>query len=89
MSFLKLCQLSNEQYIETADQEIVLNNIQPSPFTISCEIIDWESEEDFKRRGKSISFEAVEVDLSGLDQSVTVRDKVYEILIGRYPNLIK
>ena len=87
MSFLKLCQLSNEQYIETAECIVVLNTIQSFPQKLSCEIIDWESEDDFQSRGKSLSFESVEVEV--LDDSCPIRDVVYEILLERYPNLIK
>jgi len=87
MSFLKLCQLSNDSYIEDCDKKIVLAISVQYPLELNCEVIDWEDENEFAKRGKVNSFtdEVVVID----EQPDEIREAVYQQLLVKYPNLIK
>ena len=87
MSYLKLCQISNDNYVETADGEVILDTIPNFPQDFQVEVIDWVSEDEFHNRGKIISFESENVGVQ--DDSKSIRESVYEILLVKYPNLIK
>lgn len=87
MSFIKLCQLSNDSYIEDCDKQILLAvNIQ-YPLRLDCEVIDWKSEDEFNKRGEINSFinEVVVID----EQPEEIREAVYQQLLIKYPELIK
>ena len=87
MNFVKLCQISNDSYIETADREIVLNQISSYPQKFSVEVIDWISEEEFIRRGKINSFNSEGVTIIGYPPNI--RDFIFNVLVDKYPNLVK
>ena len=88
MSFLKLCQISNEQYIETVNGEVILNEIQSFPQILSVEVIDWVDENEFNNRGKINSFQSIEVSIEQ-DESKSIRDRVFDVLVIQIPELIK
>ena len=88
MSFLKLCQISNEQYIESVSGEVILNEIQSFPQILSVEVIDWVDENEFNNRGKINSFQPIEVSIEQ-DESKSIRDRVFDVLVIQIPELIK
>jgi hypothetical protein len=84
--YIKLCQISNDQYIEDCNGAIVLNEIQ-YPAQLHVEVIEWQDEIGFQKRLKADSFnqEVVTIDA----QPVNIRDAVYQQLLVKYPNLVK
>lgn len=87
MSFLKLCQLSNETYIENSEGEVILALSISYPLQLACEVIDWESQEEYARRGKALSFVSEVVTIN--QQPESIREAVYQQLLLLYPELIK
>lgn len=87
MSYLKLCQLSNDNYIEDCNGQVALMTEIVYPFKLSCEVIDWESEEEYNKRGKALSFTSIEVILEDLVEDI--RQSIYNKLILQFPELIK
>ena len=88
MNFVKLCQISNEQYIESASGEVILNEIKSFPQILSVEVIDWVDENEFNNRGKINSFQSIEVSIEQ-DESKSIRDRVFDVLVIQIPELIK
>lgn len=100
MSYLKLCQILNQGnpdergraktvfYQEDSDGNVLTKN--PSyPLTLSCEVIDWESLYEYKKRGKAISFTSVEITLTSKPKSPkSIRQAVIDQLILTYPEII-
>ena len=86
MSYLKLCQISNDNYIEDCNGEVLVNNIS-FPAILSCEVIDWESEEEYHKRGKILSFNAFEISVD--EQPQELREVIYQNLLITNPELIK
>jgi hypothetical protein len=87
MSFLKLCQLSNETYIENSEGEVILAISITFPLQLACEVIDWESEEEYTKRGKALSFISESITIN--QQPDSIREAVYQQLLLSYPNLQK
>lgn len=90
MSYLKLCQLLNQSdteifYQEDCDGNILVNN-PTFPISINCEVIDWVSEEEFKKRGKTISIQSRIVIIE--EQPENIRQSVYETLLTEFPALV-
>ena len=87
MSFIKLCQLSNDSYIEDCDKQIVLAVSVQYPLELNCEVIDWEDANEFAKRGKVNSFTNEVVVIN--EQPEEIREAVYQQLLVKYPELIK
>lgn len=87
MSYLKLCQLSTDTYIEDCNAQVILATSIVYPLTLSCEVIDWDSEDEFIKRGKADSFTSIEVILQ--EQPQEIREAVYQQLLLQFPELIK
>ena len=91
MSYLKLCQISNNSievasYIEDAHGNVVVNN--PNyPLELVCEVIDWIDEDAFQNQGKANSFTSEIVVLESAPENM--REAVYQQLKVKYPNLNK
>lgn len=99
MSYLKLCQVSYQgnpdsnghpqivYYEEDCNGNVLVNN-PTYPLTISCEVIDWGSSDNFSTRGAITSFAAVPITLSAAPGSGTIRQAIFNQLVGTYPTLV-
>lgn len=96
MSYLKICQISNfdveviknngNLYLEDIDGAVIINN-PTYPLTLSCEVIEWVSEEQLVSRGEINSFVSEIVVLESAPENI--REEVYQQLKVKYPNLNK
>ncbi len=86
MSYLKLCQLSNDNYVQDCDGEIIIDNDILYPITLSCEVINWVDEDEFLKRGQIISFQAVDVTIEN-ESLLSIRQMVFNQLVVDYPLL--
>ena len=86
MSYLKLCQLYNAEYIEDCNGNVLLNSIV-YPAILSCEVIDWESEEEYHKRGKANFFISESVHIN--EQPINVREEVFQQLLMKYEELVQ
>lgn len=99
MSYVKLCGIlyqnnpdsnGNAQtiiYQEDCNGNVIVNNIS-YPITFECEVIDWESVDEFNVRGPRVSFVSASATLSSAPGSGSVRQAVFSQLVGSYPTLV-
>lgn len=99
-NYIKLCQILSQGepdasghptkvfYQEDCNGNILVAN-QVYPLVLACEVIDWVSEADFHAHGKIVSFASVNVTLNESPALISIRQAVYEQLLGYYPTLVK
>ncbi len=87
MSYLKLCQISNDLYIEDCNGVVILENEIDYPLDLQCEIIDWVNEDEFLKRGKTISFQSVNISIDLSESLLSIREAVFNQLVIDYPLL--
>lgn len=91
MSYIKLCQISNQTpdatlYLEDCTGRVIIDNVAYSaPF--QCEIIDFGSEDNYNKRGFVTSFTSVEVTLVTLPVE-SIRKSIFAQLQATYPTLV-
>jgi len=90
MSYLKLCQISNDSlistiYLEDCDSNVIIN--QPIyPLTLNCEIIEWVDENAFLIKGESISRNSAKITLAIAPSSI--RQTIFNQLQATYSTLV-
>ena len=91
MSYIKLGQIIDQAtlgslYIE--DQHGIVHQMSnpPFPLVVSVEVIDWVSQQDQQISGK---INALHVEIITVpDQSILIRQLVFNQLQGKYPGLV-
>jgi hypothetical protein len=93
MGYLKLCQIyvsgenNNIPYIEDCEGEVLILQSFTYPGTFFCEVIDWVSEDQYRKRGEVISASTQEVILN--EDPGDIRNAIYLELKKVYPDIIK
>jgi hypothetical protein len=73
------------KYLETANGDVVVNEIVTYPCIVKCEVIDWISENDYINRKEINNFYSEEVILN--NSVPNIRSYIHEILLEKYPTL--
>lgn len=96
MSYIKLGQIADlingtpnivgSIYIEDENQNIIQSLSPVFPLQVTVEVIDWGTIESQQVHGSIISFNAEIISIP--DQSMSIRQSVFNQLVGKYPGLV-
>lgn len=91
MSYVKLCQISNQTinqvfYLEDCTGKILIN-LASYDVPFQCEIIDFGTEENYNIKGPCLSFTSVTVTLSTAPIE-SIRKSIFTQLQASYPALV-
>jgi hypothetical protein len=91
MTYIKIGQILDEItsghiYLEDENQKILISNNPKFPLSVSVEVIDWGTEANQLISGPVISFNAEIMEI--IDQSIPIRQSVFNQLISKYPTLV-
>lgn len=91
MTYIKIGQISDVAqhglvYTEIDSHSVVTSQSPVFPLQVNVEVIDWGSQATHDTRGHITSYTNVQITVP--DTSVSIRQSVYNQLVGTYPSLV-